>query len=410
MNYEELLESRNGGAMAKEPTVFGQLYKKMVSGKYANVIDLREELRDSLVFCDALAGEAERNKELNHRNQLHFKTATDSAGLYGVTLEAGTYHTFARLLDDNPAVVAGKDFIERTLKDLLDLTSYLHEQGIFHVCYSPYSVLARKGDNTAMLLFHGSAYQLFNDQEMLYGDSAAYVAPEVVEEGTVDARSDIYSIGKFMEYLFQQSEIPVELKGVIKKATDPDPDRRYQTPEEMKSAISRRQNTRRSLLSLAVALVIAALAFYVYFSLTPEREDIEFVKPAPRQPADDLLDDGFDPTTELGLVEDTAAKRLDDKKMREYQAKAEQIFRKNFTAEAERILSKIYNNDQMGTTERNFQAGSQATMEELVKAQVKLGNDAGLTDTRCRVVAGQIVDQVTNKLKAQMKEREKQQE
>jgi hypothetical protein len=41
---------------------------------------------------------------------------------------------------------------------------------------------------------------------------------------------------------------------------------------------------------------------------------------------------------------------------------------------------------------------------------VKLGNDAGLTDTRCRVVAGQIVDQVTNKLKAQMKEREKQQE
>ena len=81
MNYEELLESRNGGAMAKEPTVFGQLYKKMVAGKYANVIDLREELRDSLVFCDALAGEAERNKELNHRNQLHFKTATDSAGL-----------------------------------------------------------------------------------------------------------------------------------------------------------------------------------------------------------------------------------------------------------------------------------------------------------------------------------------
>jgi len=396
--------------MAKEPMVFGLLYKKMVAGKYANVIDLREELKESLVFSDAMVSEAERNKELKHKNQLNFKTAVDSAGLYGVTLESGTYHTFARLLEDNPAVVAGKDFIEHTLKDLLDLTSYLHDQGIFHICYSPNNVLARKGDNAAMLLFHGSAYQQFNDQELLYGDSVSYIAPEVIEEGVFDARADIYSIGKFMEYLYQQSEVPVELKGVVKKATDPDPDRRYQTPEEMKSAISRRQNTRRSLLSLVAALVVAALCFYVYFSLTPEREDIEFVKPAPREPADDLLDDGFDPTTELGLVEDTAAKRIDDKRMKEYQAKAEQIFRKNFTQEAERILSKIYNNDQMGATERNFRAGSQSTMEELVKAQVQLGHDAGLNDTRSQLVAGQIIEQVTNKLKAEMKEREKKQQ
>ena len=40
MNYEELLESRNGTAMAKEPMPFGMLYKKMTDGKYANVIDL----------------------------------------------------------------------------------------------------------------------------------------------------------------------------------------------------------------------------------------------------------------------------------------------------------------------------------------------------------------------------------
>ena len=39
MNYEELLESRNGAAMAKQSVPFGMMYKKMVDGKYNNIID-----------------------------------------------------------------------------------------------------------------------------------------------------------------------------------------------------------------------------------------------------------------------------------------------------------------------------------------------------------------------------------
>ena len=258
-----------------------------------------------------------------------------------------------------------------------------------------------------MLLFHGSAYSAINDQAWLYGESAAFVAPEVLEERTFDARADIYSIGKFIEYLYQQSEVPFELKGVIKKATAEDPDKRYQTPEDMKTSISSRQNTRKSIVSLVAALIVSAVIMGLYFTLVPEREDIEFVKPAPKEAEDDLLDDGFDPATELGLIEDTAAARVDEKKMREYEAKAEQIFRKNFTREAERVLSKIYNDERMGGTEKSFMAGSQATMQELIKAQAKMGSDAGLTDSRSQLLAGQIIEQVSNKLKAQMKEKEK---
>lgn len=410
MNYEELLESRNGSAMQKEEMPFGLLYKKMVDGKYVNVIDLREDLLDSLVFSDALTTESEQNKQLRNNHQLHFELALDSAGLYGVKVEQGGFHTFQRLLDDNPAIVAGKDFITNTIKDLLDLTSYLHDQGIFHICYAPNNVLARKNDNMAVLLFHGSSYQAVNDQQTLYGDAALpFIAPEVISEGIFDARADIYSIGKFMEYLYQQSEVPLELKGVIKKAIDPDPDKRYQSPEDMKRAISSRQNARRSVISLVAALLIAAIGFGVYVSMVPEPEDIEFVKPAKEAVEDDYLDDGFDATTELGIDgSDSLASRVDEKKLREYQAKAEQIFRKRFTRQAEGILSKIYNDDRMGAAAKNFAAGNQATMEELVRAQKKLGNDAGLKDSRSQLIASQIIEQVTNKLKSQMAEREKQ--
>lgn len=408
MNYEELLESRNGAAMAKQPLPFGWMHKKLLEGKYVNVVDLRDDLKDSLVFTDALVTEAEQNKTLTDSRQIHFTTLNDSAGLYGVAVE-GHFRTYAQLLAEQPAIVAQKNFINNTIKGLLQLTAFLHEKGIYHVCYAPNNVFSRKGDNEVMLLFHGSAYKAMNDQHELYGDSAAFVAPEVLEEGTIDERSDIYSIGKFMDVLYQQSEVPFELKSVIKKATAADPEKRFGSADEMLKTINNRQNTRSSLVMGIAALLIVAVCFGLYFSLVPERENIEFVKPVSEEETDDLLDEGFDPLTEMGMVGDTTAGSIDQKRMREYEAKAEQIFRKNFTREAERVLSKIYNDDGMRATEKNFLAGSHSTMEELVKAQAKLGAQAGLNDARSQLLATQIIDQVTNRLKKQMAEKEKEQ-
>lgn len=406
MNYEELLESRNGAAMSKQRVPFGWMYKKQLDGKYVNVVDLREDLRDSLVFTDALITEADQNKTLSEKHQIHFSTLSDSAGVYGVAVD-GHYRTYGQLLSDQPAVVARKNFLNNTVKGLLQATSALHEKGIYQVCFAPENVFLRKGDNEVMLLFHGSAYKMMNDQQGLYGDSAAFVAPEVLEEGVIDERSDIYSIGKFMETLYQQSEVPVELKGVIRKATETDPEKRFRSADEMLKSIQKRQSTLYSVIMGVAALIIVAICFGIYFSLIPERENIEFVKAAPKEPVDDLLDDGFDPITELGVIPDTTASRVDAKKLKEYEAKAEQIFRKNYTREAERILSKIYSNEQMRASEKNFIAGSQSTMQELVQAQVKLGADAGLSDARSQLLASQIVDQITNRLKKQEAENEK---
>ena len=414
MNYEELLESRNGSAMSKEQIPFGQLYKKLVDNKYVNVVDLRADLLDSLVFTDALHTESETNQKLIHKNQLHFTLDTDSAGLYGIRIEQGNYNTFERLLESTPAIVASKNFIADTVRDLLDNASYLHDQGIFHLCYAPSNILARKGDNAPMLLMHGSAYQVINDQQALYGEQAAtFIAPEVLDEGVCDARADIYSIGKFMEWLYRQSEVPFEIKGVIKKATAADPDKRYQTPEEMASDITKRRNIRSSLVMGVSALAIGAVIIGLYFTLVPERENIEFITPSAQEHIEGLPDEGvYDPSTESYVtadVDDTldVSQQLDPRKLKEYEAKAEQIFRKQYAREAERILSGIYNNERMNVTEKKFAAGSQSTIEELVKAQVKMGHDAGLSNSRSQIIATEIIDKVSEKLKAEMAAKEK---
>jgi len=408
VNYEELVESRNGAAMSGDSLPFGQFSRKRIDGKYANVVDIREDLLDSLSFTYALNTEAERNKGLVHQCQMHFTLTTTTDGQCLVKTDQGNFTTFERLLTDNPAVVAGKDFIVGTVRQLLQLTSYLHDRGVLHICYAPCNVMARKMDRRPMLLFHGSFYEDFGDQMALYGDKAAeFIAPEVLDEKVFDTRADIYSIGRFMDYLYRQSEVPIELKGVIRKATETDPDKRYQTPEDMLQAMAVRQHS-RSVAMVAAGVLIAALVGYgLYTTMNPEPEKIEFVKAAPEAPEDDLLDDGLDPTTELGLPLDTTMASVDERKMREYNSKAEQIFRKQFTRKAEGILSKIYNNERMNANEKAFLATSQSTMQELVKASAQLGIDAGLPASRSQLIAGQIIEAVSNRLKAQADSRRK---
>lgn len=408
MNYEELLESRNAASMKKETMPFGNLYKKMSGNTYSNVIDLRPELADNLRFCEALKTECEQNKTISDRHQVHFDVTADSSGIYGVTLEKGNLRTFAKLLEEKPAIVAEKHFVDNTMKALVEMTESLNDQGIYHLCFAPSNILVRKGDNTPMLLFHGSSYLLLNDQEMLYEGVTDFVAPEVLEDGVGDARSEVYSMGRLMEYLYRDSDVPYEYRKVIKKATDANPENRYADAAAMLRAMTSRRSLRNSLLLAVASLVIALLCVGAYMEFLPSQESVEFVESAPKEDFGEEMypeehAEGYDPIMDLGLPQtDSTATHVDEKKMKEYEAKAEQIFRKRYTAEAERILSRIYDNEHMNVSEKKFMSESSSVIEELTKKQIELGNEAGLSNTKSQHIASEIIDKISNAKKSKL--------
>ena len=402
MNYEELLAAKNEGKGNKIQQPIGCYYREQVEGKWCGVVDIRPDLNDNIVFVKALRNECEQNKNLTNHHQLHFTPVKEGNEVKRLELEKGNYQTFEQLLIENPAVVASKNFIENTLEALVEVTAYLHEQHIMHICYSPRTVFARKGDNAVLLLNHGSFYQELNDQQSFYGDDACYVAPEVLNHGTIDERCDVYSIGKFMQSLCDQADLPLEYRAAIKKAVSEKPEDRFSTPEDMLKAIQKRRSMFKSALGVILGIVAALVCLGLYFDMTPESTPVEFVKPAPRQATDELIDDGFDPS-ELGVAADGDSLVVDEEAVkaaeRDYQAKAEEIFRKKYEKEADRILSKIYNKDYMTTNEKKFLAESEATIDELMKVQSQLGSDAGLTPERAQVIASEIIERVSEQKK-----------
>ena len=311
------------------------------------------------------------------------------------------------MLFDTPSMVARNDFLKDIISQTFEAAKELHANGIYHTCFAPENILIRRGDGRLMLLNHGSFYQNIENQEELYGDLASYVAPEVLAHGTIDERCDVYSIGKLIEYLYSTGSMPMPVKKVVKKATRELPEDRYDSVRNMEKALKRLAAFRRQAVTLLTAAAATAIIVGAYFSIVPEQNEMEYIKPAPQPKTEDFLDEGIDPTTELGILPTDSSGALTEaqkKKMEEYQKKAEDIFRKRFEKEADRILSKVYNAGVMNSSQSKFSASSQKAISELNEVQEKIASQTAMPMSKSQRIAQEIIDRVSNMKKKEIKQ------
>ena len=409
MNFEELLETRDVRKTTKVRLPYGYFYKRLIEGRYSNFVAFHDEVADHVAFSNCVRTEAAAMEKVINKHQLHFKPNEGDGGVYAIAVEVGNFVTFEQLLNEDPSIVARENFCLSTLHDLVELTQQLNDQHVYHVCFAPCNVLARKNDATVRLLCHGSFYTKL-DQDTLYDGVEDYVAPEVLAGGEIDARSDVYSMAKFVVWLFHSSGLPIEWRRVVAKATDKDPNRRYQSVRELYQALVNYKSMKRTALVglAAVSIALAIVGSYLY--MLPQPENVEYVKPVEEPIPDELLD-GDNELYGLGADADSAtiaaivAKQqrmrdsvsIDEKEMKAYQAKAEQIFRKQFTKEADRILSKVYTNEKMNLSEKDFMARSRQMTAELAKVEQELAKHSNLGNERSQRIASEIVDQLTTK-------------
>lgn len=408
MNFDELLSIRDQETGTSSCLLLGKLVKRNVDGKYQNIIDVKDELTDNIIFGESIKYELKALSVTKPQHQLHFMLGNDVTSdnpCKTIVIERGVYLTLAQLLNENPALVARQDFMDNLLKNIFEAAKEINEQNIFHECFAPRNVLVRKGDSQVFLLNHGSFYKSIGDQQALFGDMKEFVAPEVLEKGTVDERCDVYSIGKLIENLYSMGSMPLTVKKVVKKATSELPEDRYNSVADMEKALTRLNSARHSAVLFIVAALAALVIVGTYFTLVPEQNEMEYVKPAPQEPEMDL-DDGFNPANELGFIANDTATQLSpeqQKKMAEYEKKAEEIFRKRFEREADRILSKLYNENNMGFNEKKFMETSQKTLEELSNAQEKIASQTAISGAKSQRIASEIVERIANKKKKELK-------
>lgn len=415
MNYDEMLNAREGGTQGIVELPLGALYKKKIEGKYHNVIELKPDLAEDLLFCEGLRRDQRTVKTVNHPQQLQYELWEENGVISELEFQSGNYLTLDQLLRDDPSVVARPGFMENAIKGMMELTEQLHSQGIYHLCFAQRTVFIRKSDNMPMLLWHGSSFAALKDKSVLFDDCEADVAPEVLEEGKMDERSDVFALGRFIEGLYASSSLPYELKGVVKKATDPDPDNRYPSVAAMREAMSKKRGMKRSLWTMVGALVVVGLLVFLYFDLTPESANVEFVdkKGAVQEkdpfsveydePYNEEEEEYMDPEMEMYMdsmnvepMSDDEVKRISDSL--HVANDQEKIFRRRFEERAKQKIQSLYSSSNLGSSETNFISHSQQVMDELMNYATELSEQTGVPTDAGSVLASQII----SNLQAQM--------
>ncbi|MCR4603598.1 MAG: hypothetical protein K5683_08745 [Prevotella sp.] len=418
MNYEEMLNAQGNNPLNHEEIPLGEFYRKQVDQKYRNVVELKSDLTENLVFCEALRRDQQLSRQLDDPHQLKYELWEDSGGIYELELQAGSYQTLSKLLADNPAVVADRGFIEQIVTGLMELTEKLHERGIFHLCYDPKTVFVRKSDNAPMLLCHGSLFSSMRNLRLLFEDCESSVAPEVLSDGQMDERSDVFALGKLIERLYESGDMPYEYKGVVKKATSDDPEKRYSSVVAMRKSLTEKRSMKRSVWMLIGAVAVVGLLVFLYFDLTPESSNVEFVDGNGVQkrvdpfsvdydePFENDQEEYIDPEIALYLdsiqpMSEEEVKRISDSL--NVASSQEKIFRRRFEQHANSKLSTLYSSSNMGSSEADFVSRSQGVMSELMDYAAKLSEETGLPREACDVLASQVISRIQAQLQQNVK-------
>lgn len=412
MNFEEMIEARNTRKTNKVLLPYGYFYKRQIDGKFSNFVEFHDELTDNIFFANAVKKECEFVATFDHKAQLHFTANEGDDGIYAIAVEVGNYITLGQLLNDDPSVVARNEFITKVLKELMDITVSLNDQDVYHVCFAPSNILLRKNDNAVRLLCHGSFYNKV-DQDVLWDGVEEYVAPEVMNGGEIDGRSEVYSLGKFIAYLYESSGLPLELKKIIGKATAANPDERFASVAALRDAINKVTAMRRATVMAIAAIAIAAAIVGLFLYLLPSPDAIEYVKPVEEIVPDEMVEEDMDALVGIGADADSAtiaaivelqkhkkdSLGMSEGKLREYNSKAEAIFRKQFTKAADEIISKVYTPSNLTGDVNAFAAKSKRMTEELAKKQTELTKAAAINGSHAQRIASEIIEQITEKKK-----------
>lgn len=192
------------------------LYRMRRDGKYFSV---KQSALSDENGRKILRREYEISIKLSHPNIVDvYEYRYDGNYQDSIVMEYVEGRTLGDFLAEMPSLKSKK----RIFSELLDAIDYLHQNSIIHNDIKPGNIIISRTGDRVKLIDLG-----LSDDDMHYaiksvGFTKGFSAPELINVGKSDVRSDIYSLGVLMKLLFGN-----KYHGIIKKSTDINPGKRF---------------------------------------------------------------------------------------------------------------------------------------------------------------------------------------
>lgn len=231
-------------------------YRVKLYGKLHFLKRLRPELATDPRHVAALNKEFETGYRLEHPHLVRYISKTDD----GILMDYVDGETLTEFTASHPDYFNSRKNADRLVRQLVDVVGYLHSHQIIHLDLKPDNILITRIGNNVKLIDLGYCYTDAWTDTM--GHTDQYAAPEQLD-GTndVDARTDIYAIGRILQTLPCASYYD----DIIDRCTRPNKDQRFHSAGDIIHQLDRHPVSRRWLWLLLLIPIIAA----VYLFLNP---------------------------------------------------------------------------------------------------------------------------------------------
>ena len=241
-------------------------FRVKLYGKLHFLKRLKAEYRGDIRFQEALRKEFETGYRLEHPNLVRYISLDGDS----ILMEYVDGENLTQRLATQPDYFRKQKNADKFVRQLLEAVGYLHSHQVLHLDLKPDNILLTCINSDVKLIDLGCCYtDAFPDTT---GHTDAFAAPEQLTNGVVDIRTDIYAIGRILEYLPDHHKY----NKVIVRCTAPDPAARYQTISDLQDALS----ARRTHFFWPVLMLLVVVMSIGYFMFTGrERQPAEVVEP-----------------------------------------------------------------------------------------------------------------------------------
>ena len=244
-------------------TAHATLYRANKAGKRFLVKTTKDNSEHQQAM---LRREYELSIDCDHPHIVHIYTLEQHLPVgCGIVMEYIEGRTLAEYLSENPS----KADRERVFTELLSAVNYLHKRGVIHNDLKPENILITRTDNTLKLIDFGLADNDANYALRTLGCTPRYASPELrAQSRTIDARSDIYSLGVLMNEILGRKH-----SRIAKRSQDENPDKRYANVAALQLAWKHRNRPQRVLLGIVATIIfVLPLILFGQAKLTEQNE------------------------------------------------------------------------------------------------------------------------------------------
>lgn len=235
--------------------VFTAIYK----GKKVVIKALKVDCLNDLQCREDLKKEFEITSQLDHR---FIRKALGFESIQGLGdciifeyIEGKTFAEHVRV-----GTLSEKE-IKSFFIDLCDALNYMHQRGIIHCDLKPENILVTASDNRPKIIDIGLPETEYKtDRELLIKENE-FIAPELIKGEEADQRSDVYSLGKIIEFVIERNMLR-QFRSVATHCTQFSREQRFDSIADVRSVITKGYSVVKLLLILLVLIGIGIAAYF----------------------------------------------------------------------------------------------------------------------------------------------------